>query len=265
MNPNTETEKRVIWHQPWGYAEGFIIAIGLLLTGFMLEIFSNSRAIELPQWPYNLLIGLLWIITLSVIHLMYRKYPLVRFLSGITASIGAIALFTLLVLAMGFIPQSEVADEPNLPIGLDHIRNSWPFLLSALYLLTSLGLVVLRRLQVWNARNFAFLLSHLGLWIVIFAASLGSGDLQRYQMNVEEGESTNIGYSTVTEGVRLPFEVKLFDFTIDEFPAKLALADLKTSQVSEGVKNNLPLIEQNKTLQIGKVLYFCSGLFSVGS
>ena len=57
--------------------------------------------------------------------------------------------------------------------GLDHVRSSYIFLLSGFYLLTTLGLVILRRITPIRYRNIGFTLNHLGLWIIVMAGSLG--------------------------------------------------------------------------------------------
>lgn len=232
--------ERKIWQEPWSYPESFAIAIGLIITGFLLEAMSDT-IISLPEWPYNALLGAFLIVILFTINFMYRKYPIVRFFSGPEASIGAISMYALLVLFMGFIQQDELN---LLPLGLSHIRNSWPFLLSSLYLLNILGLVVLRRIFSKKKNKLVFLINHFGLWLVIFSAGLGSSDLQRYHMNVNEGEYVTLGYNNKHENIKFPFELKLIDFNIDEFPARLVWVDYQTYQIGSNFKNTASLIEE---------------------
>lgn len=236
--------KRALWQTPWGYAEGFTIAAGLFITGFFIEWATGAVPVTLPSWPFNLQIGISYLILIILTHIYYKNTALVRWLSGVPAAISSIVLFTVLTLLMGFTLQvDDGATNPSL-LGIDHIKRSWPFVLSSVYLLTCLGLVTIRKTIPFKWRNIGFMANHIGLWIVIISASLGSGDLKRYYMELEEGKESSIGFTKENFTVEFPFTVKLIDFRIDEWAPKLALADIQSNNIDPKLKNNLFIIEK---------------------
>lgn len=254
MNSEIKTGKKNIWQQPWGYAESFIIAVGLFFIGLMLEILTNPKHIILPGWPDNLYISASYITALVLVNYFYGQNAFVRWLSNIPACISAITLYTLISLVMGVVHQNKDTGGMASLLGFTNITNSWYFIFATIYLLTCLGLVILRRLKKFNSRNIGFLINHLGLWVVIFASSVGSGDLKTYQVNLEKDKISYIGYSLEGTDVKLPFGIKLINFSIEEFPPKLALVDRNTGKIKQS-KNNLFLIEKGaeKTINNFKI------------
>ncbi len=242
--------KRKTWQQPWGYAESFFIVFGLFIAGLILEIVTNPKHILLPGWPYNFYISVSYIATLILLHHYFNENIIVRWLSNVPASVGAITFYTLASLLMGILPQDKDSGGLISLFGFTNLLNSWYFVFATIYLLTCLGFVILRRLKNFNRRNLGFLANHFGLWLVIFAASIGSGDLTKYQVVLEKGKISNMGYLNETKYVRLPFNIKLVDFSIDEFPAKLALVDKRTGAIDNQLKNNMFLIKNGIEKQI---------------
>jgi hypothetical protein len=221
----TGNRKKDLWRFPWGYSESFIIAAGLVITGFLIEAFTKGKGLIKPQWPYNLVAGLAFAGLLTLTHRLFKKHPLVKWLSSIPACISSISLFCLLALLLGIIPQNDRQYDAIISgSGLTHISRSWPFLLSQIYFLTTLGLVILRRAFPLKRKNTGFLLNHSGLWLIITAALLGSGDLKRFRMVLREDETPN--QIAVDENLRLfviPFSIRLVDFNIEEYNPKMAI------------------------------------------
>ncbi len=128
--------------------------------------------------------------------------------------------------------------------GLDHVRSSYVFMLSGLYLLTSLGLVIIRRMTPVKYKNIGFTLNHLGLWIIVVAGSLGSGDLQRLNVYVNENQSVWYGFKQNDQPFKLPFTIKLLDFNIVEFAPKLAYVETQTMKFPKDEVNNMILMNE---------------------
>jgi len=235
------------------YEKGFIISLVIFLLGTALELITGGKGAALPHWPANLQFGLAFIVLLIFLHVYYRQTVIVKWLSRVPAAISAIALFTILVLILGLSKQNEAdASELSRLTGMDHIRNSYTFLLSGFYLLTSLGLVVLRRLTPFTFKNIGFALNHMGLWIIVFAGSLGASDLERLTIYVEEGQSVYYAYDQNRQPREVPFTVTLLDFDIKDFPPKLALIEQPDMRVPENLKNNLSLIKEGSEYNLGR-------------
>ena len=67
-------------------------------------------------------------------------------------------------------------------------------------------------------------MNHMGLFIVISSGSLGSADYFELKMNLIEGKVTNYAYLD-NKAIKLPFEVKLNDFEIDEYKPHLVIVN----------------------------------------
>jgi hypothetical protein len=235
------------------YQQGFIISLVIFIAGIAIEWITGGKGAALPKWPANLQFGLAFIALLLFMHFFYRQTNIIKWLSRVPAAASAIVFFTLLVLILGLTKQNEPdASEISRLTGLSHVRNSYVLLLSGLYLLTCLGLVALRRLTPFSFKNIGFALNHIGLWIIVFAGSLGSGDLERLTIYVNEGQTVNYAYDRNQEPREVPFKVKLLDFDIKDFPPKLAMIEQPEMKVPKDVKNNFLQIEKGMQTKLGK-------------
>ncbi len=244
-----QSPRKTLWDYPWGYTESFIIAAELLIFGFIIEFLTSGQGLAPISMPYNFYILAIFAIVLIVMRVFYTQNPIVKWLSGVPAAISSIVSFGLITLLMGFIPQIETPGSRFIDlIGLTHLKNGWPILLIQLYLLTSLGMVCLKRANSLKLKNIGFLLNHFGLWLTLVAALMGSGDLKRLSINLlEDGKSNNIAISRNNEAYKLPFELKLLDFHIDEYIPRLVLVNPKTGEFIQEKGEKVITIEQGKT------------------
>ncbi|RLD56764.1 MAG: hypothetical protein DRI97_06775 [Bacteroidetes bacterium] len=223
MSNNKPKQKAKLWQYPWGYRESFLIAFFILLTGFLVELISGG-GIRMPAWPVNIAIIVIFIIYFFLVHSLI-KHPIVKWLSSPKAAIASISAFTLMVLLLGFISQGGNMEDPRLidSLGLTHVISSWPYLMSALYLLVVLGFTIVRRARTFSIKNIAFLLNHTGLWIVVVAASLGSADMWRLSMQLEMKHPVTTAYDSHGQAYNMSFGMQLLDFTIEEYEPQVGL------------------------------------------
>ncbi len=249
VQTKNQLSKRKLWVFPWKYNESFIISIGLLIIGFLLELFSNGKGFNSPIWPANIII-LLSLIIYIVFTNIFIKHPLIKWMGSVPAAISAIVIFTLLILLMGFIPQNKASSSMLInKLGLNHIVQSYTYVLMSLYLLIILGYATSKRLYPFNFKNFAFLLNHAGLWIVLAAGSLGSGDIIRLKMAVNEKQTVWYAYDETNHPYELPFAIELIDFSIDEYIPNIAFANISDGKIiTNKSKQKLPEIIQGKTI-----------------
>ncbi len=272
MNKSTDNRsKNTLWSFPWGYRESFIIAVGLAVTGlFMQSVIGTETFIHLG-WPYNLITGLAYTGLLLIIHSAFRNHPLVQWLSSIPASISAISVFSFMAILLGLFPQkggNTIVILRNL--NLSKLNQSYPFLLSQIYFVTILGFVILRKAFPLKGRNIGFLLNHTGLWLILFAALIGSGDLKRLIVNLYEDEDyINMAADMQFKQYKFPFSLKLIDFNIEEYSPKLVIFDNETHQKITGkkkyngeIKNDLEISMLNWNIT---VKYFIPGSVPAGN
>ncbi len=247
MNLENNKTKRKTWEHPWKYRESFMVALELLLLGLIFEVLTGGKGAPLLEWPVNMIVGTGLLTLLILIHVFYRKRPVVKWLGSIPAAVSAICFFALVVLLLGFIPQDDPqANRYLILIGFTHMKNSWLMMVSGMYFLTTLGFVALRRALPLSRKNLGFLLNHAGLWITIAAGYLGSGDLVRLQLSLmEDHGAVNLGVNARTQQVReIPFSVKLVDFKIDQYNPRIAIVDGFTGSVRNEDGKSLILIEK---------------------
>ena len=209
-----------MWKQPWGYAEGWAICAGLLITGFGLQLITGPVQAGLFQYPVNVAGGLIFLLVLCIGFVVSRKITVVQWFSGLTASITSLSALLSVVLVMGFVGP-----------GIERITVSWPFILLFLYFLFVLGFVTLKRIVSFRWRDVPFMLNHVGLFITLLAAILGNGDLRRLRMTVPLENPEWRASDEKNEMIELPLAIELRSFTIDEYPPKLMLIDNETGGV----------------------------------
>jgi len=242
---NSKNAKK-LWSFPWLYRESFLFTFFLLLTGILIEVITPAPGIHVSGFPYNMFALMIFITTLVFLRFFYRKSQLVKWLTSAPAAISSICLLSVVILLLGLLRQENQPGSILTAIGFTHVKNSWILVLAQIYLLTVLGLVVFKRIARLNQRNIGFIINHAGLWIVIAAASLGTGDLQRMKMELHEGETIWYAYDEQNRLYELPFAIKLQNFHIDEYPPKMTIVDSKTGKPIENLDSPLPEIYSEK-------------------
>ena len=237
--------KKPIWQHPFGYAESFIISIGILCVGFILE-FILPKAHSTLVFPLNLILGASFFTLLVLSHFLFRKTKIHAFLSSIPLTISLVSVLSVLVIVMGIFPQIPSSENGLFQrLGLNQMTSSYPFLMINLLLLLVLGFVSLRKTFPFKLKNWGFVCSHWGLWIVIFAGGLGSGDLRRLKMDVYENKIELQSYDENKKLYEMPLAIKLKDFLIDEFNPKLAIIENESGSLYEAQKPSMIMIEKD--------------------
>ncbi len=247
MSENNFKVQRNLWESPWGYVESFFIGFGLMITGFFIEAFVKTESMFTISYPYNVFFLVGYILVLFICYKWFTTSQITRWLTKVPASISSIVLITILVMIMGIIPQ--IPSENNIinKLGLNHITSNWAFLLVLFQFLTCLGLISIKRILQFKWSNFGFILNHVGLFLVLTAGVLGTGDLERLSINVYEGKPGFIALDEQRKEVELPFAFYLKDFLIEEYNPKLALVDNSTGNISHNDGKNLYLVEKGET------------------
>lgn len=236
-----------LWDFPWGYVESFLIYTGLLITGFLMEMFFPLKTNTGIIFPYNLFILIGLIILIITLQLFFKKQLFVKWLGSVHAAIISIVFITFMVMIMGIVPQIKTDSEFIQLLGLNSITSHWAFLLILFVFLISLGLITFKRILNFKLNNIGFIFNHLGLFIALSAGILGAGDTQRLNLELEEGSPNWKAYNNKTkEYIELDFAIYLKDFIIDEFQPKLAFVKNSTGEIIHNDGKNLYLINQDE-------------------
>lgn len=255
--------KRNMWQFPWQYKESIAIVIGILVVGIMLQLTLGSFNFYMLHAPLNLIIGAL-LIVLIIVFSFVKNNPIVNWISSVPLSVTLIAGLFAMSIIMGLTPQfakvntdlhlhweyasfSEIFDYILTKLGFKQVTTSWPFILIYSFTLLALGLVIAKRLQRFKWNDYGFYLNHLGLWLFLFAAGLGSADMLRYVMYVEEGEVEWRVYDQQENVLELDIAIKLHDFVMEEYPPKLAVVNKFTGDVQPEGKPAYYQIDEKKS------------------
>ena len=230
---------RAIWEHPWGYIEGFYIAIGIALSGFLLQVSMGNLQLNAFQYPVNLIFGLIFIGVIVLLHFFAKKNPVVRWLSTVYSTVPAIVVLLSIVIILGIVPQFVAhASHHDIPhnlaglFGWYQMTTSWTFIFVSYFNLIILGFTILKRTRrKFRWQDIGFYLNHVGLFLAFMGGMLGSADVSRLRMTVTEG---NIEWRAEDERsniIDLPIAIQLDTFMIEEYPPKLMLVDLETGKV----------------------------------
>ena len=240
------SQKRKLFLSPWGFREGLCLGGSLLLSGFILEAAAGAPA--MPGHPMNIFLAIMLAGMVIYLHKTSSDHPFIKWLSGVPGSVSAFATFASLAALIAFIPQTGGANGVMHLLAIDRVTQSWPYALSIMWLLISLGLVILRNLRT-TRRGIFFLLHHVGLWLVLFGGGLGAGDTQRLAVQTVKGETVAEAMTMDGTVKPLPFALSLLQFDIDYFPPKLVMVDAQTGRMSDK-KKALPFAQPGKSAHL---------------
>lgn len=208
-----------MWNKPWKYKEGTAVCLGLLAVGAMLQLSVGAINWSLFAAPVNVLFLALYILGIIVAYVLRSRLYAVRWAMTYHAAIPAI-----LVAGVATVVYGITCDRSTL--------SAWPFVLLYFWLTTILGLTSLKHLHL---REVPFLLNHLGLFIAIVCATLGSADMQRLKMTVQQDEPEwrAMDEDEAQKGrvAELDLAIQLNHFAIEEYPPKLVVISNETGKV----------------------------------
>ena len=209
--------KTLFQTKKWGFRETIFITVALFLTGTILQYFvplSSSARLEAPYTVYTAAGMCLLIITA---FLALRQTGLILWLSSVPAAVASISYLGILSLAMGFATQTP---EDMSLLGIHSLLTTWYFIFALIYFLLTLAMATLKRMVPFRWRNTGFLLNHLGLWIAVFAATVGSGDIKSLFVPLQLHQSSNMAFDAAGKSYRLSHHLRLESFGIDEYWAE---------------------------------------------
>ena len=210
-----------MFSKPWKFKEGFLIGGFLILLGLILQAVAGPVDWDALAWPVNIILLAVLLLVIDVMFLLREKVYAFEWMMHAQAAVPAIACTLCLTLLMGLTVQT---DEGGIP-GLSQMVTFWPFTLTYTWMVLIAGLTTLNRISRWKWRDIPFVINHLGVFLAITCAALGSADLKRLEMTVREGVPQWMAEDENGNEVEPGLAVELHDFTIEEYPAVLALYD----------------------------------------
>ena len=238
---------------------GFLIGGSLIIAGLVLQISIGPVEWGVFAWPVNGIVLAVFIAVIVIMFTLRRRVGVINSIATQQAAIPALAYAVVMTVIMGVMRQENLTPDPS-PMGegslwINYMLNFWPFVLTYAYMAVILGMAVLKRVGMLqkhcSIQDIAFLLSHLGLFIVLFAATLGSADMQRLKMTLMEGQPECRALTQEKKVQRVPMSIELKRFVMaaydDGMPKRYA-SELEIRTLSG--QNMLTTVEVNKPVEV---------------
>ena len=225
----------------------FLIGGILVAVGLALQLTMGPIDWSLLAAPVNWIMLVLLLGFLLLMFFLRKKVHAFEWMMHSQAAVAAIAWALGITLVMGLVPQSRGGGVS----WLSQMLTFWPFVLIWTWMMVISGLATLNHLMRFRLSEIPFLLNHLGVFVAIVAATLGSADMQQLQMTVAYGTPERRAFSDDYGVVEPGFTIELHQFTVDYYengmPKRFA-SDI--SVITDDGKDLRGTVEVNKPLKV---------------
>ena len=231
--------------------EGFLIGGGLIFAGLMLQLSVGPVLWDAFAWPANGLVLSSFFVMLTAMVYLRKKVYAFQWMTTYQAAIPAMVYAVVLTIIMGVTRQQVNGT------WLNNMLSFWPFVLIYVYLTIILGLTIHRRFrrifrgQGTMKHDIPFMLNHLGLFIALTTATLGSADMQRVKMitAIGEPEWRAMEQSGAIKEMEIAIELKKFIMeTYDNGAPKRFASEIQI--LTKSGKNIETIVEVNKPYEV---------------
>lgn len=236
-----------LFAKPFKLLPGFLFGGFLALAGLLTQVLIGPVRWASLAFPANIALLSLFLIFILVAFLLKRKVSFFAWLGSSAAAVPSLAWALVLTIAMGLIAQIPERG------WLGNMVSFWPFVLCYIWLTVIVGLVALNHLtrlcRSW--KELAPVLNHLGLFVTLVCATLGSSDKRTLEMTLHEGETISSAVDESGNTYETGLSVRLDDFTMETYPngmPKRFASDVVVTGKSG--KEIVEVIEVNKPLQV---------------
>lgn len=236
-----------MWVKPWKTAEGFLIGGGLFAVGLALQLTMGPIDWSLFASPVNWIMLVLLLAFLALMFLLRKKVYAFEWMMHGHAAVASLSWALGITLVMGLLPQTREGGVT----WLSQMLTFWPFVIIWTWMMVISGLATINHLLRFTIKEIPFLLNHLGVFVAIVAATLGSADVQKLHMTVyyeaPEWRALSDNDDVVESGVAIELHQFTVDYYEDMTPKRFA-SDI--SVYTENGKNVHGTVEVNKPLKV---------------
>ena len=236
-----------LFAKPWKLSLGFIFGGILVLAGFIIQVVRGPVRWESMSSPVNLILLVVFLAFLVIAFALRHKVGFFGWLGSPSAAVPSIACTLLMTIVMGLTAQIPERG------WLGNMITFWPFVLCYVWLTTVVGLVAINHLlRVCHSwKEIPALLNHLGLFVTLVCATLGSVDKQTLEMTLNEGGVETVGVSEDGRKVETGLSVQLNDFVMETYPNGMPKRFASDVVVKGKSGHEIPgVIEVNKPMEV---------------
>ena len=202
-----------MWDKRWHRKEGFLIGGGILVVGLLLQATVGPIDRDLFAAPVNYGMLVLLLALIGVMYLLRRKVHAFEWMMHCSAAIPCLCYAVGLTILMGLTPQLKQGGVP----WLSRMLQFWPFVLIWTWMTVIAGLATLNHLLRWKWREIPFLVNHLGVFLAIACATLGSADKKQLEMRVYVGSPEWRAVDKAGNGFEPGIAIELHRFIMDVY------------------------------------------------
>ena len=236
-----------LFKKPWSLVDGFIFGGALALIGLILQIILGPVDWGLLAAPVNLILLAIFLAFVAAAFIFKNKVSFFSWLGSPAAAVPSIAWALGLTIVMGLTAQIPSKG------WFGNMVSFWPFVLCYIWLTVVVGLVALNHItrlgRSW--KEIPAVLNHLGLFLTLVCATLGSSDKRELLMTLNEGETVTTASTEDGTTYDTGLSVRLDDFTMETWPngmPKRFASDVVVKGKSG--KEIAAVIEVNKPLKV---------------
>ncbi len=230
----------------WKMKEGFLVGGGIIVAGILLQLALGPINWSVFAAPVNYIVLAQVLALIGIIYVFRQKLYVFEWMMHASAAVPSLCYAAGLTIIMGLTVQTAQGGIP----WLSQMLSFWPFVLIWSWMMLISGLATLNHLLRWQWREIPFILNHLGVFIAIVSATLGSADVQMLRMNVFEGNEQSLALDDNGKVHQLNFALRLNEFTMESYqngmPKRFA-SDISVSSTEGG--NVSGTVEVNKPLK----------------
>jgi cytochrome c biogenesis factor len=222
-----------MWNKRWKFSKSYIVCIGLLLAGTMLQWGVGPIDVTYMVWPFNLIACFSFFLIAGILILAFRHTRVVCWLGSYYAALANLSGILLLTFIMGLVyqnPSFSHLDDFFSRLGISQMLTTWTFLIQMLWMCLILYTILIRRAICFSIRDTPFILNHLGLLVIVVGMLCSSADLQQDEITVRKGDLKELAINNVGDICKLPFAIKLNRFYIEYNSPKLMLIDSRSGE-----------------------------------
>lgn len=206
--------------------KGTCLAALIMALTVVLHLIVGTPTIGIFRAPLNILLLVLWLVGLWLGYRHRRESAVIRYMLSWSATWLSLALMVGVGIYLGL--QSSPSGE------------SYPVITALLFVASHITLIILRGWRNALGIRWRFLITHVGLWLLLVAGLYGAPD--RHQMRAILYHSTPTNEAFTMQGVAtyLDFEMELEDYTME----------LNSRGVAENMEARLKIDNRDATLRV---------------
>ena len=248
LSTQTSRADMSLFSKPWKMTAGFLFGGALVLAGLVLQVVKGPVDWDdFLTFPAGIIFLVLSSLVLVTAFLLRKRVGFFGWLGSPASAVPSIAWTLVLTIIMGFTAQVPSRG------WLGSMTTFLPFVFVYTWMTAVVGMVALNHLSrlTRSWREVSASLNHLGLYVILVCATLGSADKQTLEMTLHEGAAETAALREDGTSVDTGLSILLNDFIMETYPSGMPKRIASDVLVRRKSGEDIPaVIEVNKPLKV---------------